>query len=347
MRITQLLLAVFRRNLELVECLRTYLRWKRRFAGMPFTAGCQPRFRRRTLPCTDRSVFLLTDKPSWAFGSMVQHFERYLCNSWRVQIGYISERTLVDPSQFTLALLLGGATTEYDAIFDGRFIRGVYSHKWQRQAHPITRLRQILIGAAACIVPSKALLDCISPVFPSTFQVPFGADPKQFYWSKDRREPHLVAGWTGNPKATWKRLDQIVKPACKAAGVELRIASSLTREKLNLFYNDVDVVLVASEPLEGDPNALYEAGACGRAVIATRVGTVPELVVHGENGFVEEGTISAFSERLRWCREHVAEVRKMGQFHRERVLSNWTFDESSRKFSEVLEWVYARVVRNG
>ena len=47
------------------------------------------------------------------------------------------------------------------------------------------------------------------------------------------------------------------------------------------------VLLMPSE-MESFGLAALEAMACGVAPVATRVGGVPELITHGENGFLED-----------------------------------------------------------
>jgi glycosyltransferase involved in cell wall biosynthesis len=67
------------------------------------------------------------------------------------------------------------------------------------------------------------------------------------------------------------------------------------------FFRSVDVVLMTSRErsIEASPNALLEAMACGRPVVATRVGGVPELVLDGLQGYlVPDGDASAFARRL-------------------------------------------------
>ena len=61
-------------------------------------------------------------------------------------------------------------------------------------------------------------------------------------------------------------------------------------------YRDADIFMMTSD-YEGTPNVVLEAMACGLAVIATRVGGVPELVEHGASGFlVEAGRIDRLLE---------------------------------------------------
>jgi glycosyltransferase involved in cell wall biosynthesis len=59
------------------------------------------------------------------------------------------------------------------------------------------------------------------------------------------------------------------------------------RADLDRVYADLDVVVLTSRN-EGCPVSLIEAMAAGRAVVATRVGGVPDLVEHGVAGWLAE-----------------------------------------------------------
>jgi len=58
-----------------------------------------------------------------------------------------------------------------------------------------------------------------------------------------------------------------------------------TPERLPMWYAAADVLCLTSHS-EGCPNVVNEALACGRPVVATSVGGVPELVREGENGWL-------------------------------------------------------------
>jgi hypothetical protein len=274
-----------------------------------------------------------------------------LSAGWDIDIQYIRENPRIDPSRYDLMFNPNWGFSNYDALFLGRYVRGINSHKWERRPRPYRQLRKCLRGAVACFVPNQAQVKRIRPVFPATFLVKEGIDPTVFYWLEDRVGSDLIAGWTGNQANEMKRLETVIKPACALANVELRVASVPTREELNRFYNAVDVVLIGSEPLyEGNPLSLFEAGACGRTVIATNVGVVPEIVEDGTTGFIIEATtdtsstIEAFVNRLTWCKEHVEEVRRMGRRHKERVLRDRTPDITCEQFRQAIEWAYTQII---
>jgi glycosyltransferase involved in cell wall biosynthesis len=68
------------------------------------------------------------------------------------------------------------------------------------------------------------------------------------------------------------------------------------------LLNCIDLFVLPSLPGEGLPNVLLEAMACKKAVIATNVGGIAELVRSGENGFVVE---SANTDELKSALEKV------------------------------------------
>jgi len=298
-------------------------------------------------------LLILVNTRGWAFDDLAQQRVKYMASTWDVDIQYIDEEPHIDPSQYDLMFDPNWGWSGYDALFTGRYVRGINSHKWERGPRPYEQLRTCLRGAVACFVPNEAQVRRIRPAFPATFLVREGIDPAVFYWIRDRSEPDLVVGWTGNQGNRMKRLETVIKPACARANVELHIAKVPSREELNRFYNDVDVVLIGSEPLyEGNPLSLFEAGACGRTVIATNVGAVPEVVEDGVSGFIIEATndipytIQAFVERLNWCKEHVEEVRRMGKRHQERVLRDRTPDKTCEQFRQAIEWAYGQLSCN-
>lgn len=69
------------------------------------------------------------------------------------------------------------------------------------------------------------------------------------------------------------------------AGLEPRVAFLGWRADLPAIYADLDVVVLTSRN-EGTPLSVIEALAAGRAVVATSVGGVPDLIEDGKNGLL-------------------------------------------------------------
>lgn len=90
------------------------------------------------------------------------------------------------------------------------------------------------------------------------------------------------------------------------------------------FYAACDAVVLTSRrrSIEGSPNALLEAMAMERPVVATAVGGVPELVRHGVEGFLaDDGDVAAFADGLATLLGDRALARRLGAAGRRRVLA--------------------------
>ena len=91
------------------------------------------------------------------------------------------------------------------------------------------------------------------------------------------------------------------------------------REDLRPFYAAMDVFVLPSLE-EGSPNALLEAMACGRAVIASRVGGVDEIVRDEHSGLlVPPGAPAALTEAIIRVTADDALKQRLGAEARRRV----------------------------
>ncbi len=80
---------------------------------------------------------------------------------------------------------------------------------------------------------------------------------------------------------------------------------------------------------------LLEGMACASPVIATNVASLPEVVVHGETGFiVSPNDPEALRERIRWLVDHPREGALMGAAGRRRVVEHFTWPAVVRRCLE-------------
>ena len=91
--------------------------------------------------------------------------------------------------------------------------------------------------------------------------------------------------------------------------------------RLSSIYRAMDLLVLPSL-WDGMPNALLEAMACGRPVLASAVGAIPEVLRHGEDGFLLPAhRLHEFPiEALRVASLPPAELRRIGAAARERVV---------------------------
>ena len=79
---------------------------------------------------------------------------------------------------------------------------------------------------------------------------------------------------------------------------------------------------------EGCSNTIMEYMACGLPVVCSEGGGNPELVLHGQTGFlVPTGDAHALADRLTWLKNHPEEARQMGRAGRQRIVQDYSVEK--------------------
>ncbi len=104
-----------------------------------------------------------------------------------------------------------------------------------------------------------------------------------------------------NPGEARKRFDLIQAAVAKARadvpGLEILVARGLAQEKVALYMNAADVLVVASV-LEGSPNALKEAMATNLPVVTVDVGDAADLIGPTEGCYLVPREATAIAKRI-------------------------------------------------
>ena len=88
---------------------------------------------------------------------------------------------------------------------------------------------------------------------------------------------------------------------------------------------------------EGTPVAILEAQAAGLPVVATRHAGIPDVVVHGQTGFlVEEHDVISMSNYMLAVAQDINRARQMGQAGRERVKKHFTMDQHIATLNQLI-----------
>lgn len=111
------------------------------------------------------------------------------------------------------------------------------------------------------------------------------------------------------------------------------------------WYRQCDVFLVTSVA-EGTPLTALEAMACGRPVIGTSVGVLPELIEDGVNGFLipayhdapsRDKSMYRMRERIMHLQEDRDLLKKMGAEARRTVEHEWSWAVRAAEYTAAFE----------
>lgn len=248
------------------------------------------------------NILLVADRPGWAYDILAQSLCEHSSHD-QISIAYISEIrediTAVDFSMFDVVFFF----LWYDAMRYGVEIKGFEFRKtcvgihslssWSGRGLDESQASLVCNQFAAAGYISKEINRLLS--FERGFYTPNGVERTLFYPEALPSLDTLRLMWVGNPgnkhHGINKGFHSVVRPVVeefKERGVVLSTATPETpvlREDMGDFYRSNHVLICASQH-EGGPLPIIESLACGRPVITTAVGIVPEIVNDGENGII-------------------------------------------------------------
>jgi colanic acid/amylovoran biosynthesis glycosyltransferase len=116
----------------------------------------------------------------------------------------------------------------------------------------------------------------------------------------------------------------------------IRLPGHLSSQRLDQCYAAADVVVLTSRS-EGIPLVLMEAMARGRPVLAPAITGVPELVLHGKNGFLyQPGSLEDFVAQVESIHHSRSPLRSLGKSARKHVLQHFNREKNLAAFCDLL-----------
>ena len=113
------------------------------------------------------------------------------------------------------------------------------------------------------------------------------------------------------------------------------------RSDVNRLTQAMDFCVLSTHR-EGFPLAILETMALGKAVVATDVGGIPEIIEPGKNGYLSpHGDSETLAGHLLRLIEHPDQARDMGLYAREHVRR----EHSKQKFVDDLSRIYQRLAK--
>ncbi len=280
---------------------------------------------------------------------------------WRPQLMH-----LFDPSLAGYANAIGMAN-DHDlrwGMLQKKITTAIYDHLFLDD-ESVSRYRTVLGKLVDGYYTSSNKLDQIyRKTYPDALPlglIPDGVDLSMFRPHTDRRsgqgEP-LRVGWVGNSKwaadiEDFKGLHTIIRPALdelRAEGLGLdevfadRHVRLIPHALMPDYYGKIDLLLCASK-IEGTPNPVLEAMACGVPVITTDVGIVPEALGPKQKRFIlpsrDKDALKDAIRDIYFNRELLQELRQ------ENVVSiiPWDWSRRVKAFEMFFDSVLAKPAR--
>lgn len=145
-------------------------------------------------------------------------------------------------------------------------------------------------------------------------------------------DAHFLIAGDGPARADVERL-------CRDSGLGDRVRMLGAREDVPALYRALDVAVLSSHDIvETLPVTLLEAAACGTPAVATAVGSVRDVVVDGETGWVvPPGDAAALAERITRLLQDPALRERMGAAARARVERDFDERDMIRRYEDLFE----------
>ena len=134
--------------------------------------------------------------------------------------------------------------------------------------------------------------------------------------------------------------------------IKTNISKAISREGLSNVYieghledatldNTIQESLTSVFPslcYENQPFGILEAMSFGRAVVASRIGGIPELVTDGKNGLLfTPGDSKDLASKLNWLIQHPKETEEMGHRAHQRIKDSFSPEEHYKKLMNLYE----------
>lgn len=118
-----------------------------------------------------------------------------------------------------------------------------------------------------------------------------------------------------------------------------------SHDQVLLHMKETNIVILSSIRTragneEGLPTVLMEASAAGKPIIGTNTGGVPEIIRHGDNGFITtEKDEHDLAEKIIFLSKNYSRQREMGLAARDHVIKNFNIDNQTKKLERIYDMV--------
>jgi glycosyltransferase involved in cell wall biosynthesis len=285
------------------------------------------------------TILCIVDSYEWALANRARSLEKHFKNHSFV-IKHFNDLSKINFNKFDIVYSLNWPIHGYihSKIKHNRryrLVTTVSSHIGRGKAGTMKKLFE---QYDAISTSSKLLYREFKPVYKNkVFNTPFGVEEDFFIPKTKPSSCYYKFGWVGNKTRRVKRYNEILSVFSEIGYPPAKLLTAgggYSREEMVDFYNEVGTVLCFSDS-EGTPNPMLEAASCGRSIISTSVGNVPELIKKSK-------TIKVVKNKHDLKRAIIRNINKPdilnseGEFLRGEIIKNWSWKKRSKLFLPLL-----------
>ena len=134
----------------------------------------------------------------------------------------------------------------------------------------------------------------------------------------------LIVGSEGRGR---HRYTELLEHTIRQLGLTSCVKMAGLRQDIPDILAEADLLVLATRIPEAFGRVIVEAGAVGTAVISTRVGGVPDIIDHGENGLlVDPGDVDGMADAMKELLSDRAKCRRFSENLRRKVEARFSLD---------------------
>lgn len=287
-----------------------------------------------------RRILLMVDVQGWAWWNKSLEIRKFLGGKYDIDIWAEDYGTGV-PEDYDLYITFAPRQLRFlQRVEESKKVVGITSHpgfnKWVRGT------KEWNSKVRAFHVNSLMLHRLVEGYHSKIFYVPNGVDLKLFPVQPFNNHEELVVGFVGRVNDSDDKGLQVIRTAAEELeGVRLLVNRRDHRSKVPLdemaeqYYKEIDVLAVASV-MDGTPNPMLEAAACGRSVVANEIGNVPEFVENGVNGFIVKRASEEYRSIFVQLRDEKGKAEEMGKRARH-VVADWSWEKQVGYYDQMFQ----------
>lgn len=205
--------------------------------------------------------------------------------------------------------------------------------------------RQVFTNAKVIIAVSSGVADYLA-TFPETrgkvHVIPNGVNPARFDPLPAPTAPsdQFTIGFLGRPKP-WHGLPVLQEACARLANVRLLVVGDppVSADAVPGLLASMDVAVAPYPELKNfyfSPLKLYEYMAAGRAIVASRIGQIPDVIEDGVTGLlVPPGDVAALAAALDRLRSDTGLRSRLGIAAKRKALCDHTWDSVARRILDL------------